>query len=51
MQHNSRHPNDRYKGQRYNTYTAHRTGQPYGGLGPWLYHNQERVNADRNRTR
>ena len=38
--HSSRSPNDRYTGQRYGTYTAHKTGQPYGGLGPWLRHQE-----------
>jgi len=39
---------DVYVGQRYDTYTAHRTGQPYGGLGPWLHYQQEKANANRN---
>jgi hypothetical protein len=38
----SRDVNDRFTGQRYMTRTAHRTGQPFMGLGTWLMH-QDRL--------
>jgi len=37
--------NARYTGQRYNTRTAHRSGQPYGGLGPWLLYQERKTST------
>ena len=41
--HNSRHERDAHKGQRWQTWTAHKTGQPLGGLGAWLSYQERQV--------
>ena len=44
---NTRDKNDRYTGQRYNTHTAHRTGQPFCGLGPWLLYQERKLRKEK----